>query len=155
MYNLVEYSRNCWKTTGSLWNYYRDEANICPPNDYNTNPIKNSASFKYKNSITEKTLNNDDNNDENDNRKKNKQDDEIVVPLKHLSNFWRTLDITLINSEKNLILTWSENCVLIDISTQAAVPTQGNNSAKPAMNAPAGATFKGVCSSSHFIKWRW
>ena len=37
--------------------------------------------------------------------KKNKQDDEIVVPLKHLSNFWRTLGITLINSEKNLILT--------------------------------------------------
>ena len=36
----------------------------------------------------------------------------IVVPLKHLSNFWKTLDMPLINCEINLILTWSENCVL-------------------------------------------
>ena len=27
MYNLIEYSKNCSKTTGSLWNYYRDETN--------------------------------------------------------------------------------------------------------------------------------
>ena len=37
---------------------------------------------------------------------------EIVAPLKHLSNFWKTLDMPLINCEINLILTWSENCVL-------------------------------------------
>ena len=36
----------------------------------------------------------------------------IVAPLKHLSNFWKTLDMPLINCEINLILTWSENCVL-------------------------------------------
>ena len=34
------------------------------------------------------------------------------MPLKHLNNFWRTLDIPLINCEVNLILTWSENCVM-------------------------------------------
>ena len=37
---------------------------------------------------------------------------EIVATLKHLSNFWKTLDMPLINCEINLVLTWSENCVL-------------------------------------------
>ena len=44
MYNLLGYSKNYRKTTGSLWNYYRDE-----PSD----PLSsNSESFKYKTSIT-------------------------------------------------------------------------------------------------------
>ena len=43
---------------------------------------------------------------------------EIVVPLKYLSSFWRSLDIPLINCEGSLILTWSKNCVLTDITTQ-------------------------------------
>ena len=41
---------------------------------------------------------------------------EIIVPLKYLSNFWRTLEMPLINCEVNLILTWSRDCV-ITIST--------------------------------------
>ena len=48
----------------------------------------------------------------------------------------------LINSEVSLTLTWSENCVLTDITTQAAVAAQGNNPARPAINAPINATFK-------------
>ena len=36
-----------------------------------------------------------------------------MVPLKYLSNFWRTLEMPLINCEVELILTWSENCVII------------------------------------------
>ena len=44
MYNLLEYSKNYRKTTGSLWNYYRDE----PSNPFSSN----SESFKYKTSIT-------------------------------------------------------------------------------------------------------
>ena len=41
------------------------------------------------------------------------KDLEIMVPLKYLSNFWRTLEMPLINCEINLILTWSVNCVII------------------------------------------
>ena len=41
------------------------------------------------------------------------KDVEVMVPLKYLSNFWRTLKMPLINCEVNLILTWSSNCVLI------------------------------------------
>ena len=61
MYNLLEYSKNYRKTTGSFWNYYRDEPNNPPLNDddlptinYNADPITISESFKYKTSITGK-----------------------------------------------------------------------------------------------------
>ena len=72
--------------------------------------INFTASFKYKNSIRGKTLDNDDDNYDNGNRKKIG----IIVLLKHLSNFWRILDMPLINCEINLILTGSENCILTD-----------------------------------------
>ena len=49
-----------------------------------------------------------------------KNDVKVVLPLKHLSNFWRHLNIPLINCEVELILTWFKNCVLIDKSTREA-----------------------------------
>ena len=57
LYDLLEYSKNYRKTTGSLWNYYRDEPNNPPASNYNADPITNSASFKYKTSIRGKTSN--------------------------------------------------------------------------------------------------
>ena len=47
-YNLIEYSKNYRNTTGSLWNYYRDEPNNPPANNYNADPIENSASTKIQ-----------------------------------------------------------------------------------------------------------
>ena len=100
MYNLHEYSKNYSKTTESLWNYYRDEPKIGANNNISYS-IKDSKSFDYKTSITGKLEGNN-----------TEKEAKIVVPLKHLSNFWRTLDMSLINCEINLILTWSENCVI-------------------------------------------
>ena len=60
-----------------------------------------SKSFKSKIKITGKPPNNS-----------NEKDVGIMVPLKYLSNFWRTLEIPLINCEVNLILTWSSTCVV-------------------------------------------
>ena len=113
MYNLLEYSKHYSKTTGSLWNYYKDEPNNPPLNNYNADSITNSASFKYKTSITGKTSNISQENSANTEQvnTKIKKNLNIVVPLKHLSNFWKTLDIPLINWEVSLILTSSENCV--------------------------------------------
>ena len=75
MYNLLEYSKSYRKTTSSLWNYYRDE-----PSD----PLSsNSESFKYKTCIAGKTSQD---NDSLTNAK-------VIIPLKHLSNFWRSLNI--------------------------------------------------------------
>ena len=76
MYNLLEYSKNYRKTTGSLFNYYRDEPNIDAVGNINYS-IKDSKSFDYKTSITEKLEGNS----------VEKDDIEIVAPLKYLSNF--------------------------------------------------------------------
>ena len=94
MYNLIEYSDNYSKTSRSLWQYYKDD-----PNDN----LANSKSFKSKVKITGKTL-----------AAGNTKDVEIILPLKYLSNFWRTLEMPLINFEVNLILTWSKDCVIIN-----------------------------------------
>ena len=48
MYNLLEYSKNYKKTTGNLWNYYRDEPNSSTDNDNRTRSFLNSESFDYK-----------------------------------------------------------------------------------------------------------
>ena len=47
---------------------------------------------------------------------------EIMVPLKYLSNFWRTLETPLVNCEINLMLTWSSTCVIVstDVANQIA-----------------------------------
>ena len=89
IYNLLEYSKNYSKTTGSLWNYYKDEPNNPPRNNYNPDPITNSASFKYKISTTGKTSNANQENGVNTDQEntKIKKNLNIVVPLKHLSNF--------------------------------------------------------------------
>ena len=83
MYSLLEYSKNYGKTTGSLWSYYRDE-----PSD----PLfSNSESFKYKASIHGNTYNVGAGEADYDEEKLRKNETEVVIPLKHLSNFWSNL----------------------------------------------------------------
>ena len=137
MYNLLENNKNYRKRTRSLWNYYKDEP---------SNPLSsNSESFKYKTSIAgntynvdEKITDNDGNEVDNpkyDANKVGKNETEVVIILKYLSNFWRSLDIPLINCEVELILTWSKNFVLADMTTKDA---ERNN---PAIVAPVVLTF--------------
>ena len=107
MYNLIEYSDNYAKTTGSLWQYCKDipALNV---NDkiiaFDVNNVTDSFNFKTK--LTGRTGNN------------GTKDVEIMVQLKYLSNFWRTLEMPLINCEVNLILTWSSTCVIIATGVQ-------------------------------------
>ena len=91
-HNLIEYIDNYSKTSGSLWQYYRDEPN---------NNLKDSESFNSKLKITGKTP--DD---------RITKDVEIIAPLKYLSVFRKTLEMPLINCEVNLILTWLSTCVI-------------------------------------------
>ena len=114
MYNLLEYSKNYKKTTGSLWNYYRDEQ---------SNPLStNSKSFKYKTSITGNTYNIGYGKDNYDVSKVGKNEAEAVIPLKYLSNFWRNLNMPQINCEVELILTWTKNCLLADMTARNDPP---------------------------------
>ena len=107
MYNLMEYSDNYAKTTGSLWQYCKDIPARNNNNEIIVFDVNNTTdSFKFKAKNTGQTGNN------------GTKDVEIMVPLKYLSNFWKTLEMPLINCEVNLILTWSSNCVLIATDVQ-------------------------------------
>ena len=79
MYNLIEYSDNYSDTSGSLWQFKRDEV---PANNADLT-IDNSQSFKYKVALVRKTAS-------HNNGKSSVEDTKIVVPLKYLSNFWRS-----------------------------------------------------------------
>ena len=106
MYNLVEYIDKYSKTSVSLWQYYRDETAL--NNGVIANPLVNSASFTFKQKITGET--GDDGG----------KDVEIIVSLRYLSNFQRTVVIPLVNREINLFLTWSVNCVISNAEVNQA-----------------------------------
>ena len=116
MYNLLEYSKNYRKTTGSLYNYYRDEL----PNDGNDNNfdnrnVVNSEPFKYKNKITGNNYNVDVGTQGYDVNKNGTQKIELALPLKYLGNFWRALNIPLNSCEVSLELKWDKNCVITNL----------------------------------------
>ena len=110
MYNLPEHSDNYFMT-GSLWNYYRDEVNnTANKNDAAGNWIDykktiTSKSFEYKTKVIGSTS-----------AANSRLKAEVVVPLKYLSNVWRSLDLHLINFEIELDLTWSRKSILSEIS---------------------------------------
>ena len=107
MYNLVEYSDNYQDSPATIYQYKRDE----PPeaNAINDLAIDTSSSFKYKISL----LGNPD-----VNGGLAKTSVKVVVPLKYLSNFFRSLEMPLINCKIKLNSTWKKECVL---SNQAGV----------------------------------
>ena len=67
--------------------------------------IDNSQSLKYKTALVRKTAN-------HNNGKSSVEDTKIVVPLKYLSNFWRSLEMPLINCKVHLELNWIKDCIL-------------------------------------------
>ena len=85
-YNLVEYSSNYSETTGSLWFYSKDEATNFNADIANNN---NFESFEYKAKLLGNTV--------ADRANENLRNTTTAVPLKYLSNFWRSLETLLIN----------------------------------------------------------
>ena len=103
MYNLIKYSDTYLKTSGSLWQYQRDEpalgnnGNIIDfPDDDN-----NSASFKFKQKIAGQTGNG------------GTKYVEVMVPLKYLSQFCRTLEMILNNCKISFQLKCSKNRIIV------------------------------------------
>ena len=116
MYNSIEYSNNHYDTSESLRQIKREEKE----NNANVT-IANSSSFKYKSNFVDNTDNNG-----------NLEGVKIAFLLKYSSNFWRPLEMPLINSKVELSLKWIENCIL---------PTSINIENDATANA-AKATFK-------------
>ena len=101
MYNLIEYSDNYQDSSAMLYKYKRDEPPVA--NAFNNLTADTSSSFKYKikllgNPVLDGAI--------------AKLNVKIVVPLKYLSNFFRSLEMTLINCKVKLNLIWKKECVL-------------------------------------------
>ena len=111
MFNWIEYSDKYSDTSGSLWDFKRDEI----VNNADVTNDNNSPSFKYKASIIGNTGNNG-----------IKNGVKIAVPLKYLSNFWRSLEMPLINCKIELSLNWIERCLLTTANTAIFKITDAN-----------------------------
>ena len=99
MYNLIEYSDNYSDTWGSLWHFKRDEIEEDVDLTVGDNHIPNNSSwFNYKRSLIT-----------------NRNGVKIAVPLKYLSDFWRSLEMPLINCKVEFPLKWHPNYVLCNL----------------------------------------
>ena len=130
MYNLLEYSKNYEKTSGTLFNCYRDEPKehtIGAGNNVINISFRNSKSFDYKTEITGSL----------DAGEDEKDDVTIAIPLKYLGNFWKSLDIPLINSEITLALSWYKECVLVGRAFRGPPAAAAN-----CINSPTSAKFE-------------
>ena len=107
MYNLIEYSDNYPDSSGSLYQFKRDEQNM---NNGNIADITTtySSSFKYKSSILGDLVAAGANG-----VLKNAK---IVVPLKYLCNFFRSLEMPLINCKIHLELNWTKDYIMSSVA---------------------------------------
>ena len=102
MYNFLEYSDNYQDSTGSLYQFKRDE----PPDD-NADVANNTSSLVYKSKLISRT---DDNNANNV---------KLIVPLKYVSNFFKSLEMPLVNCKIDLELTWHKDCMISSVNDAA------------------------------------
>ena len=150
MYNLLEYSKKkIQKKTRPLGELLQG---------WTSNPLSfNSEYLKYKGRFTGNTYNLVAEDDGYDAEKVGKHEIEIVVPLNQWSNFWRTLNIPLINCAIELILTWSKSWALADMAVRAV----RNNHERTTSNCCTNRIKilknrdKIVCSSCYFVKRKW
>ena len=92
-------------TLGSLWNYYRDKIS-----GINDNALE-GKSFEYKTKIIGKTPVQPNTDDDVNRENVPSSKIEVTIPLKYLSNFWRSLDLPLINCEVEHDLSWIKDIV--------------------------------------------
>ena len=102
MYNLLEYSDNYQDSTGILYQFKRNE----PPDD-NADVANNTSSLVYKSKLISGTDNNNVNNVK------------LVVPLKYISNFFRSLEMPLVNCKIDLELTLHKDCMISSVNAAA------------------------------------
>ena len=104
-YNLIEYSDNYSDSSGSLYQFKRDEFPMNNDGNSLNVALNNSSSFKYKASLLGKATDADGND-------RSLKSTKIVIPLKYLSNFFKSLEMPLINCKIHLELNWNNNCVM-------------------------------------------
>ena len=112
MYNLIEYRDNYSDTSGSLWQFKRNESAVTAPGNADDLTIDHLPTFRYKSSflkikmITECLT-------------RVFKGVKTFVSLKHLSDFWTSLELPLINCKIHPELSWTKNCVLANTNANA------------------------------------
>ena len=123
MYNLIEYSDIYGDSSGSLYQFKRDEPPINDAGNTLNVALHNSTSFQYKASLLGKATDADG----NDRSLKNTK---TVAALKYLSNFFKSLETPLINCKVHLELNWSNNCGMYGADTYAGGDNVKNRETK-------------------------
>ena len=106
MYNLIEYNNNYSDTSGSLWQFRRDKIE-----EDADSTIKNAPLFKYNAYLIGDTV--------ADRANRKKENAKRAMPLKYLSNFWRSLEMPLTDCKIEFSLGWYEECILSSGGTAA------------------------------------
>ena len=119
MYNLIEYSDNYADSSGSLYQFKRDESPMNDTKSPSNVALDNLTSFKYKASLLGKATDADG----NDRSLKNAR---IVVPLKYLSKIFRSVEMPLTDCKLLLELNWNNNCVRYGADTYAGCDNANN-----------------------------
>ena len=99
MYNLIEYSDNYFDTSASLWQFKRDKQPKENNGELSDLIADSSSSFRYKSNPIDSLRNGG-----------RKNGVKIAVPVKYFSNFWISLEMSLISCKVELSLTWNQKC---------------------------------------------
>ena len=150
-YNLLYYSKNFRKAARSFWNYCPDMPKSGHDNNANLiqriiYPIKDLESFNYKTKLVGNVPGVADPANGNDIERR-LEDIKIVVSVKNISNFMFNVGFLLINSEIELILKWTEDCVLTEKATREFRAAEDGPSALdevPAINRPKDLKFSAI-----------
>ena len=111
-YNLIEYSDNYQDTVGSLYQFKRDEQELTVVGGLTGVTNDNASFFKYKSSLLFGLTS--ERGGTGANAYRTYKNAHILVPLKYVSSFFRSLELRLINSKLHLELSWSKNCIMSD-----------------------------------------
>ena len=119
MYKLLEYSGNFAESSGSLWQCKRDEQIMTNAGNHDNVNTNDSSSFKYKSNLLKGLTTRDiaaNVNYDIANAHRLFTNAKIVFPLKYLSNFFRSLEMALINCKIHLELSWTKNSVMSSVA---------------------------------------
>ena len=139
MYNLIEYPDNYADSSGSLCQFKRDQPPINDAGNSLNVALDNPTSLKCKASLLRKAA-------DSDSYDRSLKNTKIVVPLKYLSNFFRSLEKPLINCKIHLELNWNNNCVIYSVDTYAGGDNVNNRETTLKITST-----NVVCSSCYFI----
>ena len=139
MYNLIEYSDNYAESSGTLWQYKRDEQIMIVAGNPDNVTENGSSSFKYKSGLLKDLTSRDvvaNGNPDIAAAHKLFANAKIVVPVKYLSNVFRSLEMPLVNTKIHLELNWNKKSITTDAAGAKTFQITSTKLYVPIVNLP-------------------